>query len=188
MSTNYPRSAFLRPLEQEDVLCMNLRLMCVERQWGLLGLGLFLWALTLTACVLMVPVAIGLGLLSIISGLWLKFRKVAAERLRPKTVVTWGNPRPASDMAAMFCRYETKLVCGKESHSERYALIARMAHIEEELAELQVFSAAISGLRREEAVPNRREAIEHSRLRKKRRAEGKLEGGEGEDDGGGEQG
>jgi len=178
MSTNYPRSAFLRPLEDEDLLCMNLRLMCAEREWKLLGVGIFLWVLTIGALGLMIPVAICLGILSGISALVLKFRKVVADKLRPKTVVSLGNPRPASDMAALFCEYETKLVCGKESHAERFALIARMAHMEEELAEYQVFSAAISRLRREEAMPNRREAIEHSRLRKKRRAEDKDRDGE----------
>jgi len=90
---------------------------------------------------------------------------------------------PQSDVAAMFCEYEKKLMGGKESHAERFALISRMAHMEKELEEYQVFSAAISTLRREEAMPNRREAIMHSRLRKKRRAEGKVDGdGEGKEE------
>jgi len=115
--------------------------------------------------------------------LLLKFRKKSADILRPKNVVRWGNPMPQSDVAAMFCEYERKLISGKESHSERFTLISRLAHIEEELEEYQVFSAAISTLRREEAMPNRREAIEHSRLRKKRRAEGKVDGdGEGKEE------
>ena len=110
-----------------------------------------------------------------------QFRKLLADRLRPKTLVNYGNPRPASDIAAMFCEYETKLICGKESQVERFTLIRHMADIEKELEALQVFSAAISQLRREEARPNRREAILHSRLRKKRRAEGKIEDGGGGD-------
>lgn len=182
MSTNTPRSPFSSSFEEDDLVCMDLRLMWGEREWGLLGIGVVLWMITLTACVLMIPVALVLGILSGISTLVLKFRKVAADKLRPKTVVNRGNLRPQSDIAAMFCRYEAQLVRGKESHSERFDLICRMAQIEKELEEHQVFSAAVARLRKEEAMPNRREAIMHSRARKKRRAEGKVDGKAGEED------
>lgn len=176
MSTNNPRAPF--PFKysfgEDDLACMDLRLMFVTRQWGALCAGIFLWVVALVACVIMIPLALVLGIFSGISSLVLKFRQVVADRLRPKAALRF-NHRPDSDIAAMFCRYENELLCGKESTTERFALISRMAHIEKELEEYQVFCAAISRLRREEAMPNRRAAILHSRLRKKRRAEGKLE-------------
>lgn len=174
MATNTPHSPFNKSLGEDDLICMRLPLMWKERQWSALGLGILLWVVTGLAFVVLVPVSLVLNVLSGISSLCLKFRKAAADKLRPKSIGGF-NPRPASDIAAMFCRYEKKLMCGKELHTERFALISRMAHMERELEEHRVFSAAISTLRREEArekeVPKRREAIMHSRLVKKRRAE-----------------
>jgi hypothetical protein len=171
MSTNTPRSPFSTPSDDDDLICMDLRLMYMERQWKLLCVGAILWVVTIVALALMLPLGIFAATWSFIAMVLLKFRKVLADKLRPKNVLRSGNPRPMSDMAAMFCVYEAQLIRGKESHRERFTLISRMAQMETELEEHKVFSAAIARLRKEEATPNRREAILHSRRRKQRRAE-----------------
>jgi hypothetical protein len=169
--SNTPRSPFSSSFEEDDLVCMDLILMFKERQWILLGLGVLLWLVTITALVLMLPLGIFAATWSFLAMVLLKFRKVLADKLRPKGLARLGNPRPMSDMAALFCVYEAQLICGKESHKERFTLISRMAQMETELEEHKVFSAAISRLRKDEAVPNRREAILHSKRRKQRRAE-----------------
>jgi hypothetical protein len=149
-----------------------------RREWLLFFGSLLLWCAIVVLLLCMAPFAL-------IGALWgwgkkisLKLRKKAADKLRPKDVVRARHTEPQSDLVAAFCEYELSLVVGKETPAARSKLISQLAHVEQELEEHRILAKAISTLRKEEARPNRREAVLSTRargVRRRRREEGEQE-------------
>jgi hypothetical protein len=128
-------------------------------------LSLLFWAVMLVMMLCMAPFAALGGLYFGAKKIFLKFRRRAADILRPKDVVRARNTEPQSDLVATFVDYELLLVSGKETTAARSALISELAHVEQELEEHRILCAEIRKLRVEDERPRRRDAILSTRRR-----------------------
>lgn len=142
-----------------------------RREWGLCALSLVIWVCIITSMLVLAPFAVVAWTCSEIKQLFLKFRRWAADKIRPKDVVQARNPEPQSDIVAQFVEYERSLVSGKETIAARTALISVLAHVEQELEEHRILCAEIRKLRVEDERPRRRDAILSTRIRAERRRE-----------------
>jgi hypothetical protein len=140
-----------------------------EGRYGWVILGLLFWcAFGLVVIVLSPWLALGaIGRES--RRLWLKFRRAAADKLRPKDTFRRGNYPGPSDLVAAFVEYERLLVAGKETISVRSKLISELAHVEQELEEHRNLFADIRNLQVDNERPRRRDAILSTRARSERR-------------------
>lgn len=142
-----------------------------ERQYVLAAIGSLIWVIMVAALICMAPFAAIYGAYDLLKKLVLKFRRWAADKLRPKDVVRARNPEPASDLVAQFVDYEKMLVDGTETTKARSALISALAHIEQELEEHRLLAAEIRKLQVDNERPRRRDAILATQKRAERRRE-----------------
>lgn len=148
-----------------------------RREWGMFTLSLLFWVFIVLCLVVMAPFALAWAIWDFGRKIWLKFRRKAADILRPKNVVRARNPEPQSDLVATFVDYELLLVSGKETTAARVALISELAHVEQELEEHRILCAEIRKLRVEDERPRRRDAILSTRRRSERRRQREQEEG-----------
>lgn len=147
------------------------------RQWVMAAIGVVIWIFLLVAGLCIAPFAILGWVYRVGKNFSLKFRRFAADKLRPKDVVRARNPQPASDLVAQFVDYELLVVTGKETTFARNALISELAHIEQELEEHRLLCAEIRKLRVDDERPRRRDAIMSTRLRAEKRRQREQEEG-----------
>lgn len=163
------------PEDELDVM-LNVWACLKERQWLLAGLGILIWIFLLLLLLVTAPIAALVAIYDFSKKNLLKFRKLAADKLRPKDVVRARNTEPQSDLVAQFVDYELLLVEGKETMAARVALISELAHVEQELEDHRLLCAEIRKLRVEDERPRRRDAILSTKLRAERRRQREQDG------------
>lgn len=169
----------MRPEDEFDAILDTFG-MLRDRQWIAAALSALVWLIIVIAFILIAPFALGGAIWTGSKKILLKFRRWAADKLRPKDVVRARNPEPASDLVATFVDYELLLVAGKETALARSALISELAHVEQELEEHRLLCAEIRKLRVEDERPRRRDAILSTKLRAERRRQRERDEGKEE--------
>ncbi len=165
------------PMHPEDEIDLLLDVFDNFRhhRWLDAALGVLVWIFLLLLIIVCGPFAAGFALYDWGKKIFLKFRRAAADKIRPKDVVRARNPEPQSDLVAQFVNYELLLVSGKETMAARVALISELAHVEQELEEHRLLCAEIRKLRVEDERPRRRDAILSTKIRAERRRERERE-------------